>query len=193
MPPYWSNNVMPCASAYVARLAANAKGLRTASSRRQTMLHCYNKYSAHVVKSMCVWEALDVSGRGTAPAKPALCVGVSLMSDDVGARLNGALGVVPLRDRLLVLSVTNSEVWAWTATRNWMPFWIASSSERVFVEAKILLPPAGRRVFNGADDGLPACMSGFRTATGRYTHFSILVTSVIFTGMCCRKRTTKLL
>ena len=32
--------------------------------------------SAHVVKSMCVWEALDVSGRGTAPAKPALCVGV---------------------------------------------------------------------------------------------------------------------
>jgi hypothetical protein len=25
---------------------------------------------------LCVWEALDVSGRGTAPAKPALCVGV---------------------------------------------------------------------------------------------------------------------
>jgi hypothetical protein len=26
----------------------------------------------------CVWEVLDVSGRGTAPASPALCVGVVL-------------------------------------------------------------------------------------------------------------------
>jgi hypothetical protein len=26
---------------------------------------------------VCVWEALDVSGRGTAPAKPALYVGVA--------------------------------------------------------------------------------------------------------------------
>ena len=38
-----------------------------------------------------MWEALAVSGRGTAPAKPAR-VWESLMSDDVGARLNGALG-----------------------------------------------------------------------------------------------------
>jgi CRP-like cAMP-binding protein len=45
------------------------------------------------IRGLCVWEALDVSGRGTAPAKPALCVGVALMSNDVGARPNGALGI----------------------------------------------------------------------------------------------------
>ena len=41
----------------------------------------------------CVWEALDVSGRGTASSRPALCVGDALMSKDVGTRLNGALGI----------------------------------------------------------------------------------------------------
>ena len=62
-----------------------------ATFRRQKCLHCHNKYSAHIVKSVCVWEALDVSGRGTAPAKPALCLGV-VDDCDVGARLNGGLG-----------------------------------------------------------------------------------------------------
>ena len=75
-PSYWNDNIKPCASANVATLVANANSLRAASSRHQTMLHCHNKYSAHIVKSMCVWEALDVGGRGTAPVKPALCVGV---------------------------------------------------------------------------------------------------------------------
>jgi len=50
--------------------------IEPATTHHQTMLHCHNKYSAHIVKSMCVWEALDVSGRGAAPAKPALYVGV---------------------------------------------------------------------------------------------------------------------
>ena len=36
-----------------------------------------------------MWVALEVSGRGTAQAKPALCVWESLMTDDVGARLSG--------------------------------------------------------------------------------------------------------
>ena len=40
---------------------------------------------------MCVWEALGVSGRGTASASQR-CERESLMIDDVGARLKGALG-----------------------------------------------------------------------------------------------------
>ena len=56
------------------------------------MLHCHNKYPAHIVNSMCVWVALEASGRGTAQAKPALWVWESLMTDDIGARLTGGLG-----------------------------------------------------------------------------------------------------
>ena len=36
-----------------------------------------------------MWVALEMSGRGTARAKPALCVWESLMTGDVGARLSG--------------------------------------------------------------------------------------------------------
>jgi len=65
--------------------------IKPATTRRQTMLHGHNKYSTHIVESMCTWVALDVSGRGTSPARPALCW-ESLMRDDAGARLNGDLG-----------------------------------------------------------------------------------------------------
>jgi hypothetical protein len=40
-------------------------------------------------------------------------------------------------------------------------------------------------------DGVACLYEGSRTATGRYMRFSIPVTSVIFTSMCCRKRTMK--
>jgi hypothetical protein len=39
-------------------------------------LRCHSDFSLRVVLGLCVWEALDVSGRGTAPARPALCLGV---------------------------------------------------------------------------------------------------------------------
>jgi hypothetical protein len=79
----WRNTGRYCNR--VARLGMNKRSglsqgnwyvIRPATTRHQTMIHCHNKYSAHIVKRECVWEALDVSGRGTAPAKPALYVGV---------------------------------------------------------------------------------------------------------------------
>jgi hypothetical protein len=49
-----------------------------------------------VVLETCVWEALDVSGRGTAPAKPAPVVGSFVMS--VVGPPEGAWEVVSLHD-----------------------------------------------------------------------------------------------
>ena len=47
-----------------------------AATRLEILLRCHFNYFANEVPSHCVWEALAVSGRGTAPAKPALCLGV---------------------------------------------------------------------------------------------------------------------
>jgi len=63
---------------------------------RNCFLRCHSDILVRVVLGTGVWEALDVSGRGTAPAKPAPVVGSCVMS--IVGPPEGAWEVVSLHD-----------------------------------------------------------------------------------------------